>query len=305
MRLPRLRLPGIPAGWFSDIGGRPLLLYAGYTATLFIVFLIVTFPHDIIVRRVLQRVQNPTVAVDISGARFAWLRGYELEGVRVAALPMREGVPPLVELTRLRVRPDYRGLVKGDLSTLILSGELYGGSANGFMSSHDGTLAGSLEWSGLELRRYHGITTWLDEGQLSGTIGGSWSIAYARGDPTSMEGGGDLTLSRAALAGGKVQGFKVPDLQVTEAKAKVTLKVNRLDLPEFSATGSELELQANGNVTLKEPLDESLLNIRVTLQKVPEGYKPFLAFLPRRGAKSDTMPVVFSLSGTLGHPLVR
>lgn len=138
MRLPRLRLPVPSLDWVPNVVSRPLLLYTVYTLVLFGVFVVLTFPHELVVRRALERTQNPLVSVDISGARFAWLNGYELQGLRLTPLPLREGVPPVLEWTRLLVRPQYQALLKGNLSTFFVSGELYGGSATGSWSAQNG-----------------------------------------------------------------------------------------------------------------------------------------------------------------------
>lgn len=147
---------------------------------------------------------------------------------------------------------------------------------------------------------------WLDQGQLTGTISGSWSVEYASDDPASLQGAGELVLSRAALVGAKVSGFTVPDLSFSEARVKVALGNNRLELQEFSAAGDEVNVQASGNVTVKFPPPESVLNLRVTIQpgtKSPESVKALLALLPRPPGARENAPL--SISGTLASPRVR
>ena len=307
MQLPRLRIPSFWPDWAMGLLSRSVLLYGIYTFVLFLVFLVVTFPdnalNDLVVPRVLELSKNPMVNVDISDARLAWLNGsVEFEGVRLAPLPVREGVPPFLEWTRLRVRPDLAALVKGDFTSYVISGELYGGTASGFVNAANGNVVAHLQWSGLDLRRYRAITASMDEGNVTGTLSGTWDVEYAMGQK-SAEGTGELTLSGGSIQGAKIKGFKIPDLTVNEANAKFTLQGNRLEIKELTATGEELNLQATGNVVIKEPPPSSDLNLSIRLQKLPPNLKPLLAFLPRRGGVRENTTI--TITGTAEHPTIR
>ncbi len=299
MRIPRPRL-----SFLTGFLVRPVFLYSLYTLTLFLVFLVVTFPHDIVVRRVLDLMRNPTVAIDFNTARLAW-GGYELQGVRFATLPLREGVPPVLEWTRLRVRPDYGALLRGDLFSYVVSGELYGGHASGHGSLHDGTVEAEIKWSGIDVRRYRAVSNWLDEGQLTGTLSGDWTMRMPRTPPGAVQGNGEIVLDHAAIADAKVKGFVIPDLQLTEAHAKVDMKANQVELQELTATGNDIGVQATGTLALRQPTSESSLNMRVAIQKLPETLKPLLAFIPHRGPKRATVPMNLTIGGTISHPMVH
>ncbi len=77
MRLPQLRLPlpQISFEWLGGLGGRRTILYLGYTAILFLAFLLFTFPHDLVVRRALSSLSQGPVPVDFTDVNFAWIEG--------------------------------------------------------------------------------------------------------------------------------------------------------------------------------------------------------------------------------------
>ena len=133
MRFPRLRLPlpGLSFDWLGGVFNRTVMLYAAFTTVLFLVFLILNFPHEVVVRRVLSQVDLSPVQLEFRSARFAWYRGYELRGIRLSETGAPDNAPPLLECTSLDVRPDLGGLLRGSLSGVSWDGELYGGSARG------------------------------------------------------------------------------------------------------------------------------------------------------------------------------
>jgi type II secretion system protein N len=302
MQVPGIALPSLPGGLLGFFR-RPAVLYATYTLVLFLVFIVATFPHEILVQRALDMVQTNSVAVSIDGADFAWWNGWEVQDLRLNALPLKEGAPPLLEFARLQVRPDWGGWLRGQLSSAALWGELYGGTADGrirYTRGDPASVRAQLEWSGVEIRRYRALTTWLDEGRLTGTLAGWFEAQVNAGAPP--EGEGEVLLQRAGLTGGKVMGFTVPDLSVEDAKSKFILKGDRLELQEVALTGGEINLQVAGFVSLREPLGQSIPNLRLTIQKLPESLKPLVAvFAPR----AKTLPAQLQITGSLARPQVK
>jgi len=302
MAVPALSLPSFSGGFFGFLR-RPVVYYGVYTLVLFLIFIVVTFPHEVLVRRALDSFQSNSVAVTINGADFAWWNGYELDGLKVSALPLKEGAPPLLEWVRLQLRPDYRSLLRGQMNSVALWGELYGGTAEGKVGRVPGdppTVNAHLEWNGVEIRRYQALTTWLDEGRISGTLAGWFDGSGTPGAPP--QGEGEIFLQHAGLTGGKIMGFTVPDLNIEDAKSKFVLKGDRLEVQDVTLTGNDLSLTVKGYITLREPLGQSVPNLSLTIQKLPESLKGLVAvFAPRAKA----LPAQLNLAGTLGRPQVR
>lgn len=306
MRLPRVRLPRprLSFSWLGNFGGRLTLLYIAYTAVLFVGFLLWTFPYKDLVDRVLSNLNNAAVKIDVNAASFAWHRGVELSGIRVAAESL-DGRPPLLECSRLWVRPSLNALVRGNPYALLMYADLYGGAAQGEVNMSDGSFVGAAQWQDLNLGRYRTLTSLFDEGQLAGRVSGQLSFEARAGNANAGQVIGEINLEGTSLTGAKIQGFSVPDIHFRQTKVRFTLHGDRLEVQEFNATG-DLVVQASGHIVLRDPLPESVLNLRAMFETslaTPDAIKGAVALIPRApGAKADT-PV--TITGTLAKPKMR
>ncbi len=306
MRLPRLHLPRpqLSLEWFAGWGSRRTILYLGYTAVLFIAFLLLTFPHEMLIRRVLGSLGQGPVAVDFTGASFAWLNGYEVTGMRIGS-STEDGQPPYLECSRLWVRPALAALVRGQIYDLLLQAELYGGTAQAEVRMNDGSMDGTLQWKDLNLGRYRFLTALLDEGQLTGRVSGSLGFERHGTKPDASQSTGELTLEGAALSAAKISGFQVPDLHLRQTKLKFVIRGARVEIQELQATG-DVDVQASGYVVLHDPVEETALNLRTTIQQslaTPDAIKTLVGLIPRPPGSKPDAPMM--LTGTLGRPHVR
>ncbi len=303
MRLPRLRLPR-PRLSFGWMGGRIMFLYIGYTAVLFIVFLLLTFPHELLVRRALSSVGRGPVGLDFNAVNFAWYRGYELSGLRIAP-ESGDGEASYLECSRLWVRPSLNALVHGNPFDVLLYAELYGGAAQGEVSMTDGTLAGTAQFTDLSINRYRALMALLDEGQLAGRLSGQLNFEARGGTFEASQLNGEVLLDAASLTGAKVAGFGVPDIKLRQTKLKFVAHGGRLEVQELQTSG-DANVQVSGNIVLRDPLQESVLNLRATIEQslaTPDAIKGLLALIPRApGAKPDA-PI--TITGTFARPRVR
>jgi len=305
MQLARFRIPRptLSLDWLGALVGRSTILYLGYTSVLFLAFLVLTFPHDLLIRRALQTVNQGNVNVEFAGAGLA-LTGYELTGVRVTPRNAPDQ-PPLFECTRVTIRPAFSELVRGNPYALAIGADLYGGSAKGMVSLKGGDLTGFLDFLDLSLGRYRTLTAFLDEGQLAGRMSGQMTFeargpAYAAG-----QGTGDLTLDGLSLTAAKVEGYTVPDAKLTQTKMKFKLTSGRFEIQDFNASG-DVAIQGSGTIILRDPVADSNLNLRATFMPnpaTPPALKGLLMLIPRQpGAKPDA-PV--SITGPMMHPKMR
>ncbi len=306
MRLPQLRLPRLQLSfdWLAGLGGRRTILYFGYTSVLFLLFLLLSFPHDLLVRRALSSLSQGPVGVDFAEVNFAWIEGYQLSSLRIGPAA-EDGQGPYLECSRLWIRPALGALLRGNPYDLLLHAELYGGSAQGEVRMQQGNLDGTLQWKDLNLGRYRTLTALLDEGQIAGRLSGSATFESHGSRVDAGQGTGEFLLEGGALTAAKISGFPVPDLHLRQTKFKFTVRSGRLEIQDFQATG-DVDIQGSGNVTLREPVSESILNLRTTIQQslaTPDAIKTLVGLIPRPpGAKPDA-PIM--ISGTLGRPHVR
>jgi type II secretion system protein N len=306
MRFPRLRLPrpGLSLEWLGELGGRRTILYLGYTAILFIVFLLLTFPHELLIRRMLSSAGQGPVAVEFTDASFAWFHGYEIRGMRIESAGA-DGQTPYLECSHLWVRPALSALVRGNPYDLLLYADLYGGTAQGELLMNGRSVNGSMQWNDLDLGRYRTLTALFDEGQLAGRVSGYFNFESRGAKLEAGQATGALTLEGVALTGVKVSGFPVPDVHLRQTKLRFAVRGGRLEVQEFHATG-DADVEGSGNVTLREPLQDSVLNLRATIQQslaTPDAVKTLVGLIPRApGAKPDS-PIM--ITGTLGRPHTR
>jgi type II secretion system protein N len=306
MRFPHLRLPRprLSLDWLGELGGRRTILYLGYTAILFVVFLLLTFPHELLIRSMLSSVGQGPVAVEFTDASFAWFHGYEVSGMRIGSASA-DGQPPYLECSHLWVRPALTALVRGNLYDLLLYAELYGGTAQGEWLMNNGSVNGNMQWNDLNLGRYRTLTALFDEGQLAGRVSGGFNFESHGAKLEAGEATGELALEGVALTGVKVSGFPVPDLHLRQTRLKFVVRGGRLEVQEFQATG-DVDLQGSGNVVLREPLQDSVLNLRATIQQslaTPDAVKTLVGLIPRAPGSKPDSPIM--ITGTLGRPHTR
>ncbi len=213
--------------------------------------------------------------------------------------------PPILESSSLYVRPGLDGLLRGQLSSVHVSGVLYNGALDARWTTSDGTMRATVELRDVQLERYRFLTNLFEEGQVGGKLSGTVTVETRRNDWRSSRAAGELELQRAGLTALKVKGFGVPDVHFATASVKFALQNNRLDIQELRAEG-DAKLSGEGQIALRNPLQDSVLNLRVSLvagADSPDAVKGLLQLIPRaQGARPDA-PV--AISGTLRNPRFR
>ncbi len=300
MQLPKLRLPSFGGG------GRVVVLYSLWTFVLFLIFLVATFPHDLLLRSALEKIGfgpgNSQIA--FNDVKFAWLRGYQIDGLRIPPTPGND--TSYLELTHLWVRPTLGKLVRGNPYSVTLNAELYGGSAGGEIEYVNGSLKGDIAWDGLNLASYRPLVTLLEEGTLVGRVSGLLSFDAPLRTPASSQAAGDLALDGAMITGGKVPGFTFGDIGLKQAKLKFKTGPGRIEVQDLTMNGDVSVQQTSGQIGLRDPINESTLNLRTNILQTattPDWLKTLIAAIPRApGAKLDS-PV--NVTGTLAKPRFR
>ncbi len=305
MRFPALRMPAfrLSFDWLSSIGGRRTFLYGFYTTILFLIFFVANFPHNALVQRVLQSVdlQGQGMRLEVGDTRFAWWQGYELQRVKLA--PVDPDRPPFVEASSIFVRPRLDGLMHGQINSVHAKAVMYGGAVAGEFSVSDGMRRATVAIEDVQLQRSPLISSFLQEGTIAGLLSGAITLEDHGGDARAA---GELDLDHASVTDAKYI-IPLPALHFDKAETKFSFQSNRLDVQEFEANGPELRLSISGQIALREPIGDSVLNLKLTAlpgPNAPDEVKNFLQLLPPlpKNAKPDTPRVI---SGTLKFPRVR
>jgi type II secretion system protein N len=306
MRLPAVRLPAfrLSFDWLQGIGNRRTLLYGLYTGVLFLIFLIANFPHNALVQRVIKSVdlQGQGMRLDVGDTRFAWWHGYELQRVRLA--PLDPDRLPFAEASSIFVRPGFDGLLRGRINSVHAVAAMYGGELDGEFAASEGLRRATVTIDGVQLQRYPLASGFLEEGTVAGLLSGVITVEDHAGETRAA---GELGLDKASITDAKFNFFPLPALHFDKADMKFSLQGGRLDVQELDATGPELKLSLSGQVVLREPLGDSVLNLKLTAlpgANSPDEVKNLLQLLPPppKGAKPDAPRVI---SGTLKFPRIR
>lgn len=306
MRLPSVRLPRPATDWIPALPGRAVLLYALYTIVLFCLFLVAQFPHDVLVRRALSSVDLRPLQLDYETTRFAWFRGYEFRNVNLALATDDRSVPPLFEASNIFIRPGWGGLLRGRLGAVFVDAALYGGKIDGGWTTEDGLQRVTLQLDDLQVARYRWLSSLLDEGTIAGRLSGAISAEMRRGNLREGQVAGEIDIADGQMSGIKIKGMVVPELSFETVAAKFAVNGGQIDIEEFHADGREIRATGSGQITLRAPVGDSVLNLKVSLQPGPEAtdsVKGLMAIIPRpKNAKPDAP---MTIVGTLAQPRVR
>lgn len=301
--MPRLSLPRISIGSLAALGERTTLLYGIYTTILFLVFLFATLPFDILIRQGIASLPPGTVSIEFDGARFAWHRGLQVDGVRISAVntPLKA---PLIEVEHLYLRPNLGALLRGSLSAIMLDADLYGGTASGSLVIDGPVVQGQVNADGLSLGRVSVARAYLDEGTLAGRMNVAVAFESAGREISKANAKGNLSIKGASMEKAKVGGFGVPDLHFADIGGEFELQGERLEIGEFHAQGQELNVNSSGQVSLREPLPASILNLKASVvagESAPDSIKGLTALLPKPAAGQDPS---FKITGSIASPKV-
>jgi type II secretion system protein N len=282
----------------------PLLLYAAFTAILFVVFLVATFPHDLLVRRILSEALPRTLAVDLRGSSVGWGLAASIDDLR---LLQSAGDPkaPVLAVEGLRVAPSLLGLLTGSPYPLRTSARLYGGTLQATLDTRPASLDIDARLTDLDLGRYVGLPAFA-EGVLRGRVNTAVTLRGDADRPNTLDGTVAFSASQLAAEGLKVRGLTLPDLHFSQAQVGGTVTKGRLTITELRGAGEEVSVAGEGSVLLRMPLTNSVLNLDLTLTpaaNAPEGLKLALNLLP--GSTDAAGARTVHLAGTIGQPRAR
>jgi type II secretion system protein N len=275
--------------------------YAIWAAAWFVLFLALTFPHDLIVRH-----WSDEIAAQ-SGWQLryddVWLRpwnGYHVSRARVVA-PGKDPEPVLAA-AEVVFRPSFSVLFGGSPFPFYFSGHAYGGD---FVGSVAQTGALDLSWTALRLGDYPRITSLVD-GNWAGELSGELHLSGS-GDLKTLEGRGRLGVKNASLTQGKAQGFTIPDLHFASGDADFEMKAGRVEVRSLKLSGSEVDAELHGQLYLLSTNAMPVVNAALTLKPIPgapPGLEALLTLL-NRNQKPPSGAYSFTLYGPLNSLRVR
>jgi len=279
--------------------GRTGLGLVIWTAAWFAFFLVITFPHDLIV----GHWRDEIAARSGWQVRYddVWLRpwnGYHLAKARLIA-PGKD-LEPWLAAGEVVFRPSLSAFLGAAVFPFYFSGNAYGGSFTGAVDQ-SGTL--DLSWQGLRMADYPRFAKLL-EGVWSGELSGEIHLS-GKGDFKNVEGRGKLGLKNGSLTQGKAQGFTIPDLHFASGDADLELKAARLDIRSLKLSGSEADADLHGQIYFQSavPVVNAALNLK-PIPGAPAGLEALLTLM-NRNQKPPTGTYSFTVYGALNALRLR
>ena len=299
-RAAALAGPGAGAGRWQR--HRLAIAYGAFAVLVFVLFLAESLPHDRIAAAVLaSATSGAPIVVDFKDVAYAFPNGYRFQGVRIAPLAQPEVA---LQLTDLTVRTPLLGLLLGRPNRASLAGDAYEGTFQGEVEDAAPRIEAVLHADSLDLGR--ALAAFLPP---PATVSGraSFELTLAGDGRTTRSADGDLHLRASGVALGHliVQGFAVPDLSFSDCDLTAQIRSGRVQVRELRASGPDVEVSASGDVLLREPVQTSILNLRLSIAPTgtsrPE-IRILTGLLPRRGPGDQP---TYNLSGTLAAPVLR
>jgi type II secretion system protein N len=204
----------------------------------------------------------------------------------------------------MSVRPPLSAFLGRGLSRAGFHGRAYGGDLSGVISRGEVSSL-DLSWTDLRPGDYPPLAA-LVTGNWEGKLSGEIHLA-GKEDLRSIEGGGKLTLRGAALTGGNVRGFTIPDLHSTQGDGEFEIKGGRLEIKTLKLAGAEVDLDVRGQLFLRSPLAESVVNATVNVKPIPganPGIEALLTML-NRNQRPASGTYTLTLYGVLNAVKVR
>lgn len=282
--------------------------YVGFALAALFVSFYFTFPAQAVGQRLASELQQRShgkvsfAFADVSPFR---LSGVAAEGVKVSL--QREGGEPLdLEVDALRARLRLLPLL---LLRTALSAELQAGEG---VISADLAMKGdaydvALDVDGLDFAAPP-ILPKLAGFPFGGQLSAQGSASTAAG-LQKASGELELRVDKASLGPGTVQGFTAPAVGLGDLRANLEMKDGKLRITKFEQSGGQLEVSLSGDVTLRQSLSASSLDVCLQFKFTDQAFldknaklKSALQLAEVRFQKDSKGFLNLPLRGTLGHP---
>ncbi len=240
-----------------------LLPVAGALA--FGLFLLWTFPYDVLARRLEVEAASNGAEVSIGSLGPSGFGGVRARDVKLHFLPAFgvESMPDL-HFDRLEVSPDLFALLLRRTSFgFALTG--YGGTARGHAAlSHDPKQPGlsslrldarDIDLQALPFKELAGV-------EASGKLQIKADLASLVPAETAS-GAVTLALDGGAVTGGSVQGFPVPTTSLGRVDLNLVVEKGNAKVERTQARGGDLDADLDGNVSLRPLLSLSQADLHV------------------------------------------
>jgi type II secretion system protein N len=277
------------------------VLFPAFYLVALITFLLWCFPYDRLKERLVTEfnTRQPAGAgarLEIETMSGYWLSGVEAQGVKLHSPPGppgENGKAPegrVVTVDDIHLRLSLLRLLFGTFH-VSFGGEAFGGSLSGKLADSDGVRSFVLELDGVnvgELPLLKEVVGLPLEGRLSGSI----DLRMPEAKLSKADGKIELKVADLAFGDGKAKirdTIALPRVEAGELVLSAEATEGRLKIDKLAATGTDVEVVADGSIRLREPFDTSLAELSMRFK-----------FADKFKVKNDTTKALF---GEPGSPL--
>jgi len=234
-------------------------------ALAFLLFLVVTFPYDVLARRIEIEAQRAGAEVTIGSVGAGGIGSVRARDVRVRVASAPGGpVWPELKFDRAKISPDLLALIVRRTS-FGFSLEGYGGTATGHVAMSKDPQAPGVSSFRLDANDFDLATFPLQE--IAG-VAGAGKLRVKADLPTLLpvqtaQGTFSILLDGGAVTGGSVMGFAVPRTSLGRVEGSLAVEKGIARVEKTTARGGDLEIDVDGNINLRPLLSLSQADLHV------------------------------------------
>jgi type II secretion system protein N len=280
------------------------LAYTLYGLAIFLVFLYMTFPYDLLRQRIVAQFRREDLQLAIAGLRPSFPPGVEFQQIRLLTSPATSA-KALAHIDNLQAQPNFFAFATQMLD-IQLAGRLYSGQLAGNARTDMGN--GESPWelqahfSDLQVEQYPFVqkdNTAFLRGRLEGDI-----IATLDRAGLIQQGVVNLRMQPLVFVGN--EGLQLPlqrEVTCDSLQSQLQFKAGQLQLVSFNCRGDDLAIQARGTIQWQQPLRASIMELHVQMRSEAT-FKQEIdligTLVHRRPDRRGTLS--FSIRGTFEQP---
>lgn len=257
--------------------------WVGYPAFYFVclvLFATITFPYDRLRDRIVaqfnaaQRTSSSPQQLSIEELDSSFLTGIRARGIKLSQPAAEAGKPPVeIKIDQAKARISLLSLLVGKKS-ISYALDVAEGTVNGSYEESGKDRAVEVNFDGVDLSKLDVLTAQLGvpiEGHIVGTI----KLALPEGKASKGNGQVNLEIKDVAIGDGKakIKGLlALPKLSLGAVTLNGEAKDGVLKITKLSASGKDVDLNADGRVQFRELATDSSLDLSLKF-KIGDSYR--------------------------------
>ena len=275
------------------------LSYISFFVIAFFVFLIITFPGDIVKQRIISEIQNSTpYKVDIKTADVSALLNINLKNVTI-----HKSQNQFLELDSITIKPSIFSAFSNS-PKVPFTAKLHGGEIDGFIKVNKSNNKIEEVQADIKNLKVDAIPDLLsEEGKseilIHGRLNGNLFVQFA----PNPSGEFDFVVEGLELDNLKVKGMKLPSLTNLTSKFNGKIVDDLTNIEELSVTGDGIDLQITGSTPLLWEMSEGgILDLGYRVEITDNDLSKYKTFLSPYLAKHRDGSLGGKILGTVMNP---